>query len=564
MELKLSLKLGLPALTLVTFFLLLGNRPLNEPDEGRYTEVAREMIETGDWIVPHFWYLPHLDKPPLTYWLIALSMNAFGQNEWAARLPAALAGVSGVWGVFLMGCAVGGRRVGLWSALLLQTSFLYFLMSRMLTTDIFLAQFMAWAIYFFWRSWAALTGERRIKPFLAWHLAAWAAIAFGFLTKGPIALAMPVAGLAALLIFRRTTLPRFIWTGIIAGFVLFLLIAAPWFLVVFHRMPHSAHYMILGQAAGHLLGTTIKNRRGFPGYFFVILAGGLLPWTLLPGWLWRRGHWRDLRPQSKEAWLLLNACALFTFTLFSLSHAKLPAYILPIFPPLAILLAWRFFSSEIDAETAPKAVWRIGLVAPLIFPAGFPLLVLFLLHQSLPWWMKLQTPLALALLISIFTASRRLKPAAIAALSVGMALLGFFSTLAEFPLFQFNFKDNQPLDQIGLALRENSRAGDTIVCWGNDLPQGLPFYAGGLISAAHRPYLGRMDLKKVPFEFPGNRERLGGFYLPDAGSLADLLRRNQNMAIVGFAGSVEDFRKSHPDLPLRVVAVSGKWTLYLK
>jgi 4-amino-4-deoxy-L-arabinose transferase-like glycosyltransferase len=153
-------------LTFFTFFLLLGSRALNEPDEGRYSEIAREMIETGDWLVPHFWYLPHLDKPPMTYWLVAASMKLFGQNEWAVRLPVALAGVSGVWATFLLGCSIGGRRAGFWSALILQTSLLYFVMSRMLTTDIFLTQFTAWAIYFFWRSWLwakAESGKRKAE-----------------------------------------------------------------------------------------------------------------------------------------------------------------------------------------------------------------------------------------------------------------------------------------------------------------------------------------------------------------------------------------------------------------
>ena len=79
------------ALTLFTFFFLLGSRSLNEPDEGRYSEIAREMLERHDWLVPHFWYEPHLDKPPFTYWAEAASMKFFGQNEWAVRLPLALA-----------------------------------------------------------------------------------------------------------------------------------------------------------------------------------------------------------------------------------------------------------------------------------------------------------------------------------------------------------------------------------------------------------------------------------------------------------------------------------------
>ena len=85
------------ALTLFTFFFLLGSRSLNEPDEGRYAEIAREMIELNDWLVPHLWYVPHPHKPPLTYWAVAVSISIFGQNEWAVRLPLALAGISGVW-----------------------------------------------------------------------------------------------------------------------------------------------------------------------------------------------------------------------------------------------------------------------------------------------------------------------------------------------------------------------------------------------------------------------------------------------------------------------------------
>src|SRR5439155_25021422 len=111
---------------------------LNEPDEGRYSEIAREMLESGDWLVPHFWYEPHLDKPPFTYWAVAVSMKVFGQNEWAVRLPLALAGLSGVWAACLLGSALGGRLAGWWSAIILQTSLLYFGMARMLTTDIFL------------------------------------------------------------------------------------------------------------------------------------------------------------------------------------------------------------------------------------------------------------------------------------------------------------------------------------------------------------------------------------------------------------------------------------------
>ncbi|MGH7994369.1 MAG: ArnT family glycosyltransferase, partial [Limisphaerales bacterium] len=296
-------------LTAFTFFILLGSRALNEPDEGRYSEIAREMLETGDWVVPHLWYLPHLDKPPMTYWLVAGSMKLFGQNEWAARLPLALAGMSGVWAVWLLGGSLGGRRVGFWSALILQTSLLYFVMARMLTTDMFLTAFNTWAVYFFWRSWQSLKPEvgSQKTEFLGWHLAGWAAIALGFLTKGPIALAIPLVALAVLVIYRWKNFAskKLLLGGLAGGLGLFLVLGLPWFLAVFRREPEAFDYMTVYQAAGSVLGTTIKDRKGSVFYFFGILAVGLLPWTFLLGWLWRRAHWRGLDVKSKDGWTLL-------------------------------------------------------------------------------------------------------------------------------------------------------------------------------------------------------------------------------------------------------------------
>ena len=450
-------KWGLPALTLFTFFFLLGSRSLNEPDEGRYSEIAREMIETGNWLVPHFWYLPHLDKPPMAYWLVASSMKMFGQNEWAARLPAALAGVSGVWAVFLLGCSLGGRRVGFWSAVILQSSLLFFAMARMLTPDIFVTQFVAWAVYFFWRSWQCLKAEgRSLKAeFFKWHLAGWIAIALGFLAKGPIALAIPLVAFAALLVFRREGIheKKKLFAGLMAGFALFLILTAPWFLAVFQRVPQSAHYMILGQAAGHLLGTTIKNRPGNPFYFFGILAAGLLPWTFLLGWLWRGSHWRALAERQKDGWLLLNAWGVFTFALFSFSHAKLPAYILPVFPALAVLLALRFFGGKSEdvpvPAPAPVVAWRLCLISPLLLLAGFPPVLIFTFHNALPGWMLWQVPIATGAAILILLLPKNSRPARWAGFTTGLALFSLMVIVAEVPPFEMNLRDNQTLKPLG-------------------------------------------------------------------------------------------------------------------
>jgi 4-amino-4-deoxy-L-arabinose transferase-like glycosyltransferase len=558
-------KWGLPALTLFTFFFLLGSRSLNEPDEGRYSEIAREMIETGNWLVPHFWYLPHLDKPPMTCWLVAASMKMFGQNEWAARLPVALAGISGVWATFLLGCALGGRRAGFWSAVILQSSLLYFVMARMLTTDIFLTQFIVWAFYFFWQSWLCLTNSEfgiRNSGFFAWHLVGWIAIALGFLTKGPIALAIPVVALTALLFFRRKEIPqkKILFAGLIAGFALFLILAAPWFLMIFRRVPQSAHYMIWGQAAGHLLGTTIKDRPGEPFYFFGILAIGLLPWTILPGWLWRRRHWRGLSGLQKDGWLLLNVWAIFTFVLFSFSQAKLPAYILPVFPALAILLSLKFFSEERAGENVPAIARQIVLAGSLLLPAAFALALMFAFHNESPAWLKCQAPVVAGIFVSILWLTRKWNGSACAALAVGLALAGFFFTLVEAQPFETAFQRNQTLKPLGLELKKNFQPGDAVVCWGR-LPQGLPIYSGGAISATNRPYFGGMDLAQIPFRFPGNRERLGGLLLSDEGALAKLLRGDKRVWVIGLGGPMEKFQRDH-DAMLRPVARVGQWELF--
>jgi 4-amino-4-deoxy-L-arabinose transferase-like glycosyltransferase len=552
-------------LTFCAFFILLGSRALNEPDEGRYAEIGREMIETGDWLTPHFWYLPHFDKPPLTYWLVAVSMKLFGQNEWAVRLPLALAGFSGAGAAWCWGASLGGRRVAVWSVLILQTSLLYFAMARMLTTDIFLTQFDAWAVYCFWRSWLCLRVTTiSSKCFWPWHLAGWLAIALGFLTKGPIALAIPLVTMFLLAVFRWKTLPRkkLLFAGCVGGAVAFFAVAAPWFLAANVRVPHTLDYMIFHQAAGHVLGTTIRTRNGFPFYFFVILTVGLLPWTWLLGWLWRRAHWHALPEMEKDGWLMLNVWAAFTFTLFSVTHSKLPAYILPILPAMAVLLAWRFFGGrkKSDVIFPPRLIWLCCALSPLFLLAAFPLALPRLFHVTLPGWMHWQTLAMVAIAAAMFALARKWSVSSRAMLTVGIAIGSMLIIAREASWFEVDFKANQTLKPFGRLLRENYRAGDAVLCWGQ-LPAGLPFYSEGVICATNRPYFGGMNLTRVPFEFPGNRQRLGELLLPDDG-VVQLLSGNRRVLVIIDEKTSERFRKVTAGIPLHAVGKSGLWELF--
>lgn len=512
---------------LLLFAGLLGTRSLNEPDEGRYAEIAREMVETGNWLVPHIWYVPHLDKPPFTYWAVAASLAVFGVNEWAVRLPLALAGLSAAWATFLLVRSVAGAAAARWSVLILATSMLYWVMARMLTTDIFLTQFIAWAIYFFWRSWRSLdaleersavsgqqaaafvedepdpAGDARAlaaRRSFGWQLAAWAAMAGGALTKGPIALVIPLVAFCALVWWRRgTAAPRLsilLFTAL-AGATLFTALALPWFLMVWESLPNSFEFMVKGQVVGHAMQAAAKNRAQPFWFFLPVLAAGFLPWTPLLGWLWRRAHWRSLDTRTQEAWLLLSVWAGFTFVLFSVNSAKLMHYILPMFPALAalVVLRWPAFGAPVsDPASSPVSqhagsesgasawIWRAlpaGAVLPLI---AFPIVCWFVFKVRDQLWVRF-TPFAAALLLIVVAWESRKWPTALCARwACGLTAISLFIVVALTPLVETELRSNQTLKPLGLALKREFREGDMLIVR-HRIPQGLPFYAHPVISA---------------------------------------------------------------------------------
>ena len=259
---------------------------------------------------------------------------------------------------------------------------------------------------------------------------------------------------------------------------------------------------------------------------------------------------------------MLNVWAIFTFVLFSFSQAKLPAYSLPIFPALAVLTALRFFGEEKTPDTlrAPNWLWRLCAASSMLPLIAFPLALPHIFHVTLPLWMKWQAPVAAAVGLGIFWLAKRWNSSIRAAIAAGLGIFSLMATVAEVPLFETDLKSNQTLKPLGLALRENFQPGDAVVCWGK-LPQGLPFYSGGVISASERPYLGGMDLTQVPFEFPGNRERLGEQLLPDENALAQLLQGERRVWVVSFGGTMEHFRSIHGAVLLRSVTRVGQWEL---
>ena len=340
--------------TLLTLWFFLGLlpllvRPLWEPDEGRYAEIPREMLATGDWLTPHLNGVLYFEKPPLQYWLSALSMKLFGLNGAAARLPLALASGLMIWAAWRLAKRLGAREP-LWAPFMAATALLGFLVGQLLTLDALFSAFLVAAIAAFVE---AVARRREGQPSLGWTLLTFLLLAGAMLTKGLAAVILTGGILVFSLFFAwwdgdlrravlRTALDPF-------GWLLYLVLVVPWFWAVNRVNPGHAQFFFIHEHFTRFL-THEHARQGSNNwlldklYFVGFLAVGLLPWLsatlmgLKRSWTFLRGR----GPQSPDhltRWVVGITVLAFLWPLvfFSLSGSKLPPYILPAIVPLAAL-----------------------------------------------------------------------------------------------------------------------------------------------------------------------------------------------------------------------------------
>lgn len=359
-----ALRIALLALALAFGFL--GLRGLIDPDEGRYTNVALHMLDSGDWVHPHRSdAVGHWTKPPLTYWAIAASLRLFGNHAWAARLPAALAYLLCVWLAWRIArrLAPGGEAT---AALAFATMLWPFVASQIITTDFLVA---AWQGVAMWAFVEARFGASR-RPG-AWIALMWLAFALAFLVKGPPGLlALPaIAALALLAPGPREARAFRLWS-----LPLFLLVAAPWFVVVVRDQPALLGYF-LGQEVVNRVASDTFNRHGEWYGWLVVYAPtlllGSLPWTgsLLRGlrglparvtaWRTRAGRIDDAPALLLALWIALP------LLVFCLARSRLPLYVLPLFLPLAVSVA-RLRTAR---ATPLPSWWAIALWTALLLGA---------------------------------------------------------------------------------------------------------------------------------------------------------------------------------------------------
>ncbi|HZT62734.1 MAG TPA: phospholipid carrier-dependent glycosyltransferase, partial [Burkholderiales bacterium] len=270
------------------WFCNLGYRHLVKPDEGRYADIPREMVASGDWLTPRLNGYKYFEKPPLQYWATAISLSAFGMDEWAARLWPALTGFLGVLLVFWAGNRLFAPPAGLLGAAVTASSALYAIVGHLLTLDMALSFFMSASVFAF----AVAQAERDEAGRRRWMLCGWAAMALAVLTKGLVGAVLPVTAAGIYVIVQRDwrLLSRL---ELVRGGLLFLAIAAPWFVAVSLANPEFARFFFIHEHFERFL-TKEQDRYQPLWYFIPVLLIGIVPWivALLPALrsAWRRGE----------------------------------------------------------------------------------------------------------------------------------------------------------------------------------------------------------------------------------------------------------------------------------
>jgi 4-amino-4-deoxy-L-arabinose transferase-like glycosyltransferase len=327
------LKPALAALLAVLWLALLPLRPLFNPDEGRYAEIPREMLASGDWVIPHLNGLAYIEKPPLQYWATAATFAVFGIGEFTARLYTALCALGTLAVVGFTARRLWGADAAWRAVAVLGSMLLFVVLGQLLTLDMGLTFYMTLALAAFL---LAQASDAR------WMLVAWASTALGVLSKGLVAAAVPAAVLLLYSGLSRDLTP---WRRLQAavGLPLFLAIAVPWHWLAAVRLPQFLKFFFVHEHLDRYL-TPSADREEAWWFFGAVIALGCLPWTgsvlrvLATGWR-RRAPGGEVPQLLFDVRQFLWVWAVFVVVFFSLSDSKLIPYVLPALPALALMVA---------------------------------------------------------------------------------------------------------------------------------------------------------------------------------------------------------------------------------
>ncbi|GEM_PF-261816 len=462
---KVVIALALLGICSYFLFFRLGSYGLLETTDARYAEIGWEMFQGKDFITPHFDFIKHFHKPPFTYWMTALGYALLGENEWGARFFLGVFGLLTLGVVFLLGRLAFDTRVGAISVLILISMLGFLGATHVVATDLYLLFFICLAMYCFLR-W------ERGQSSLLWG---WIVLGVSTLVKGPVAPILVGVTCFLYLIFTGQ-IKRIKETQPIKGMALFLIIALPWYVWVCLHNKGLFTYFLKTQFFSRIETGTMGHPH--PWYYYLpILPALLFPWTLyaIPAIA------RTLR-HLKKMHFFFFLWAVVPFVLYSLMRTKLPFYILPCLPPLAILIAewWVSEAERTDVDGSRWAKLLQGTMAFICLLFALAALImaipLFRGHGNILEWQQLKSLwwaeailfmlIALALYLSL-----RLR-------KVWIHFICLLAMTNAFMLPLLCYGDKLPINtyrSLGVTIREMAGPNDLIVQYKCFL-RALPFY----------------------------------------------------------------------------------------
>lgn len=359
------------------YVIRLGASSLWDSNEAFYAETPREMIETHDYLNPTFNFRPRLNKPPLSYWLVVPFYKSFGVSEAAERLAIVFGAMIMIATAYGLGRLAFSVEAGLLAAIGLAAAPRFLMFSRRIMIDVYLAMFMTLALLMF------ILAERRPDRRRLFLILMYSFIGLGVITKGPVAVALPVAALAIYLaVYRQFSRLRELMLP--TGLVIVAAIVLPWYLAIYyqHGWSHIESF-ILKDNLSRYTQQVWGPRRGF--FFYIpVMMGDFFPWSLflIPCLLIAAQKLRAGKgqpPSKSRPAVLLAIWITVIVVFFSLSKSKEDLYILPIYPAFAALVGGAIARSIGNGRPAQESLvrWTTLTLAALIAAAGAAILYLF-------------------------------------------------------------------------------------------------------------------------------------------------------------------------------------------
>lgn len=489
----------------IIWFYTLGVRTLVPTDEGRYAQMAREMVASGDWITTRLNGIKYFEKPPLQTWMNAVTFTLFGLGDWQARFWTGLCGFFGVMLVAFTGQKVFNGRTGLYAGLILGSSLLWNALGHINTLDMGLSAMMTLALcaLLIAQDDKATHNERR-----NWMLVCWLGMALAVLSKGLIGLVLPGA---VLVLYTGLARDWAIWKRLHLGkgLLLFFAVTTPWFVMVSMRNPEFAHFFFIHEHFQRFL-TKTHHREGPWYYFFPLLVIGIMPWlgvliqSLVNGVRKAQGADATGPAQAFKPGVMLVIWACFIFFFFSISGSKLPSYILPIMPALALLVAVYMERAAVKAWYAAAGLmlavgvvgfgfsFKVGQMSKNVLEAP--------LYQAYQPWVTAGALATVAgALLAIWASRRKQRDMAALALAISGFLSGqvliighdplghYVSGLPMVPAINAELTPTTPLYMVGMY------------------NQTLPYYLRRTVTLVEHPDEFEFGLKQQPELWMPNR-----------------------------------------------------------